>query len=227
MSVFGKFQAQAAVTEIATRIIAGDVYKPDLLEAIDREADRQATSLRPAVLAKLAIVRLRRVEVATQNADKEIDAKLDRLRETIEAALSNTPTDAFLWSVLYWVHNAQLGFSEDNIRNLQMSYETGPYEGWVARRRNGLALAVFPMLPASMAQSVTSEFSGMVRTPLNFVAADNLKGPGWPIREALLASLRPLSERDRQSFAALLNERDLRDVVVPGIAPQPLRPWVR
>jgi hypothetical protein len=49
-------------------------------------------------------------------------------------------------------------------------------------------------------------------------------GPGWPIRDRLLASLRDVGERQREAFAKQLYAEGY-DVIVPGIAPREPRPW--
>ena len=106
---------------------------------------------------------------------------------------------------------------------LEQSYSTGPREGWIALRRNRLALAAFQMLNERMQDSVTAEFAGMVDSYFIGEAADNLQRAGWPQRERLLASLGDVDIMSRELFAKWL-ERNGVKVVVPGVKSNE-RPW--
>jgi hypothetical protein len=218
--------SDAAVSEIATRMIAGEAYKPDVLDRLEAGLEDRASLLRPAALSKAAVIRLRRAEQAIGSGDREIiEARFDSLHQAIYGALMNAPSDSFFWLVLFWLDNTRNGFTLEHLGNLQMSYMQGASEGWIAVKRNRLAMAIFPTLPADLAEAATSEFVGLVRSQFFDQAADVIAGPAWPIRRALLQRLRELKEADRRSFAKLLYDRDLDDVPVPGIEPPPRRPW--
>jgi hypothetical protein len=108
-----------------------------------------------------------------------------------------------------------------------MSYELGRYEGWIALKRNRLALAIFPSLPGDLAELAVSEFVALVRSGLYAEAADIVAGPGKMLRGALFSRLKDLSDSQRREFAKVLYVADLSDVPIPGYAPPPPRPWRR
>jgi hypothetical protein len=98
-----------------------------------------------------------------------------------------------------------------------MSYRLGPNEGWVALKRNPIAFANFDWLPSDLAEDGISEFVGLVRSQRFFDAAANiLVGPAWRVRDQVLPRLAELSERDRKTFAQVLQSRGY-DVSIPGI----------
>lgn len=227
IAVMPKFRASAPIGDVATRIIAGEIYKPDVLQALAAGLDNSPASALPSsILSKAAIIRLRQAENAIAVDDRQIiDARLVALRRAIDEALMNAPYDPFLWLVLFSLDNTRSGFRPAHLRYLQMSYALGPNEGWIAVKRNRIALEAFSALPPDLAEMAISEFVGLVRSRFSREAADIAAGPARPIRALLFARLREIKEVDRQAFAKLLYDRDLDDIPVPGIEPPPQRPW--
>jgi hypothetical protein len=227
IAVMPKFRASAPIAEVAARIIAGETYKPDVLQALVAGLDRSgAPALRSSVLSKVAIIRLRQAENAIANDDRQlVDARFMALSRAIDEALMNAPYDPFLWLVLFSLDNTRSSFSPAHMRYLQMSYALGPNEGWIAVKRSRIALGIFSALPPDVAEAAISEFVGLVRSHFSREAADIAAGPARPIRALLFARLREIKEADRRAFAKLLDDRDLDDIPVPGVAPPPQRPW--
>jgi hypothetical protein len=227
IAVMPKFRASAPIADVAAHIIAGETYKPDTLQALAAGLDNsRASALRSFDLSKAAIIRLRQSENAIAIGDRPtIDSRLVALGQAIDDALMNAPCDPFLWLVLFSLDNTRSGFSTAHLRYLQMSYALGPNEGWIAIKRNRVALAVFSALSPDLAEAAISEFVGLVRSHFYSEAADIVAGPARPIRALLFTRLRDITEADRQAFAKLLHDRDLDDIPVPGIAPPPQRPW--
>jgi hypothetical protein len=106
-----------------------------------------------------------------------------------------------------------------------MSYQLGPNEGWIALKRNPIALANFATLPPDLAEAGISEFVALVRSHLYSEAGDIVAGQARPIRGLLFARLWDIKEADRQAFANLLYDRGLDDIPVPGTAPPVRHPW--
>ena len=106
--------------------------------------------------------------------------------------------------VLAWVNNVREGPKPEQLTFLRLSYRLGPNEGWIAVRRNRLLLAMFPGLPSDLADAAVSEFGRMVDSWLYWETIAIFTGPGWPIRDRLLASLRDVGERQREAFAIQL-----------------------
>jgi hypothetical protein len=151
----------------------------------------------PAIDRSAAIVRLRLAENAFTNGQSEIvDARMNTLDQAINKSLGCAPADPYLWLVLFWVRNNREGISEKNFDLLRMSYRLGPNEGWVASKRNHLALAMFDVLPSDIAKDAIAEFSRLVKSELYPEAVDLLKGPGWSHRDVLMAGLSSVPQRN-------------------------------
>ena len=223
------FWAESIPTGIASRIIASEAYKSEMLAVVAAQIAGDPRSVfRSSVLSKLAIIRLRLAEDALVSGNRmTIDARLDQLARATDEALMNAPNDSYQWLVRLWAAQAGGSFSPDQwSSSLRMSYTIGPYEGWIALKRSRLALTNFTSLPSDLVEAVFAEFVGLVRSQLYNEAVDILAGPGWPVRDLLLARLRDVKEADRRVFARVLYDKNLLDgVVVPGIARAAERPW--
>ena len=225
IAVAPNFWSEAAIAQAAKQIIAGETYNPAILNRLDA-ALQSGEVLRPAILSKAAIIRLRRSEDVIASGDVQaINANLTDLGRYIDDALANTPADSFLWLARFWLENGRNGVNAKDLSDLKMSYALGRNEGWIAIKRSRVVMAVYPKLPPDLAEASVSEFVGLVRSGLYIDAADILTGPGWPIRDRLMARLGGVSESNRLAFAKLLYDRNVDSVSVPGIDPRPQRPW--
>jgi hypothetical protein len=223
------FKAESLPAFVASRIIDGEPYKPDVLAATASEIlDKPVSAFRASALDSRTIIALRLAEDALVSGDQTaIDARFEELARAADEGLRSVPTSSFQWLIRFWVEQTPGASPPDHLLNsLRMSYTTGANEAWVALKRSPVAFANFATLPPDLVEAATLEFVGLVRSQLFNDAADILAGPAWPVRELLLARLRDVKEADRRVFARVLDERNLEeDVVVPGIAPPPQRPW--
>lgn len=225
--VFPVVSDDAPLDRIAGRIIEGELYKRDVLDRLLPLIDeiQRRKSCRPQSLRSAAIVRLRLVEEMIRDGNgTRVDEGLDQLQRSIRNALKCAPSDSFLWLVLFWAESTRTGFNAPQIDYLRLSYKLGPYEGWIALKRSRLALAVFDQLPADLAHDVLIEFAGLLQSGFYGEVVDIFIGPGWPVRDKLLSSIKDVPEEQRVSFARALYRLGY-DVVVPGVSRPESRPW--
>jgi hypothetical protein len=224
---FSAFWRQAGIEQIASEILDHETFKPKALDPfISTLAEiEQSPYCQPKLLRSAAIIRLRLAEEAIAFAEHDvIEDRLGALESGIRSALGCEPADAFLWMVLAWVNNLREGPRPEQLTFLRLSYSLAPNEGWIAVRRNRLALAMFSRLPPDLADACVSEFGRMVNSWLYWETIANFTGPGWPIHGRLLAELKSVGKHQREAFAVELYAEGY-DVVVPGIAPRAPRPW--
>jgi len=219
--VFPKFSSEMAIVSVAKAVLAGELFKPGVLAAVDvnveNDPDRMARS---SVLGKIAIIHLRYAEDAIRTGDTaQIDRRMKSLTSIVDSSLRNAPSDPFLWLARFWLNNIVLGYQPKHLRDLRMSYDIGRYEGWLAAKRNRLSLAYYRVMPLDLAEMATAEFVGLVRWGLHEEAVEIAAGPGLPLRSILFPRLKDLSFDSRLLFAQGLYKRELDDVLVPGIAP--------
>ena len=213
---FSIFWQQAPMELIADRVIAGLPYSGAVLarQLPTIDSVESAVYCRASALRSAAIIRLRMVEVAKSiNGHKSADQDMGSLRNVIRKSLSCSPADPFLWLVLYWVESSQNRFEPEY---LKMSYDLGPNEGWVAVKRNPVALADYERLPPDLATQAINEFLALINNGFYEQAADILSGPAWRLRDTLLPRLASLPLRNREKFAQIVYDKNL-SVVIPGV----------
>ncbi|KYG21672.1 hypothetical protein SE92_16590 [Bradyrhizobium sp. AT1] len=219
------FWLDAPAEDVAARILINDRFKPDTLTDILARLSEGKTStiLMPAFARAKAVVNIRAAEEVTKSAFQDGDHYMDVAEAQVRSALNLNPHDSFLWLMLYSVDTTRNGFNLAKLDLLDQSYATGPLEGWIALRRNRIALNAFPTLTRATQASVLSEFAEMIDANLIEEAAANLTGVGWAWREELLAGVDKVDIASRQRLAKVLS-RDGIKVRIPGIE-ESERPW--
>ncbi|PSO16475.1 hypothetical protein [Bradyrhizobium sp. MOS003] len=209
----------ASSREISARIIGDDRFKPGILAELQMRmaAISQPTVLPPELPYAKALVAVRTADEAAQryNLDKA-DLEVDAAEVLLRAALTINPNDSFLWLMLYSVATMRHGFDLKYLGYLEQSYALGANEGWVALRRNSLALASFSLLNSATQHSANSEFAAILNSGFVDVAAINLMRVGPVARDGLLKGLDRVDITPREALARRLL-RDGVSVSVPGV----------
>jgi hypothetical protein len=220
---------ESKLERVARQIIEGQIYQPRDLVALTPIVDNveRSTFCRPASLRSAAIIRLRLTEEAIKAADQpNIDKTFAELISSIHNSLKCAPADSFLWLVLFWADTKRHGVTPHDLDDLRLSYELGPFEGWVALKRSPISLSLFAELPPEIAKKTLAEFVGLVNSGFYHEAAEILVGPGWPWREKILPRLDTIDLRHRIAFENEVHKLGY-DVKVPGVVPPEARPWRR
>ncbi|WP_038973335.1 hypothetical protein [Bradyrhizobium genomosp. III] len=214
-----QFRSAIPAKEVAAHIVADDHFKVDELNRISASmlAIPNPWMTRSDLVRSEALIRLRIEEESSRRGRKEeSDRDAAAAYGRLKSSLALSPMDSFLWLMLYSIEISRNGFDEGAIGLLNESYVTGPLEGWIALRRNKLALAAFAALPVAMQARVVSEFAGLVDADFTDVAALNLMGVGWPQLDRLLAGVANINAIPREAFARRLRREGLK-VNVPGV----------
>jgi hypothetical protein len=220
------YRAETVFAGPALRILAEDRFNSEQLDTLRQQIEAApVTSLRATALGNIATIRLRLAEVAMQTGNAQVAAAaFDNLKAAVAAALERGPTNSFMWLTDYWVSDVRGGNPVNGLNSLGMSYAEGPNEGWIAVRRNPVALSAFSSLPDQLADQALNEFAKLVSSGYYSEAANILAGSGWPVHDKLLAGLAQLDEGNRRRFAKALESKDLDGVAVPGIEARPAGP---
>src|ERR1700733_3907534 len=184
--------AQSSLGRIAGHVIASEWYKPELLAALEPElrASERIDACCPAALKSVAYIRVRLAEQALADSDSgSIDTQLSTLDDSIRRSLACSPTDAFLWVVLFWVESNRNGFRPTYLKFMQLSYALGPNEGWIGAKRNRIAFGIFEQLPTELAKTAVAEFGNLLDSGFFDDTVAIITGPGWRWRGLLLADL--------------------------------------
>ncbi|MCK1341630.1 hypothetical protein IVB38_38030 [Bradyrhizobium sp. 38] len=226
VTVLPIFRSATSAREVTERIIADQRFKPGVLgeEFARREheperAVEQASFRRAQALLGLGVAEETIGKGSPEEADRQVIEAVERLRMSLEL----NPGDSFLWLMFYSIEIARAGFGIEKIAYLDQSYATGPHEGWVALRRNRLALSIFRLLGEPQKRRTVTEFAHMVGSDFIEAAAFNLTRVGWTNRDQLLGSLAAVDIASRQSLAKQLSNEGYK-AIIPGIDAED-RPW--
>jgi hypothetical protein len=220
------FWRDSRVEQVADRVLGGEKFKPEVLEALLADADSvDAFRARPRFLTSVAIIRLKLVELASSEENAKPNGPLlDQLAGSVRRALTVAPADPYLWLALFIAKIMREDPGKPDFSFLKMSYLVGPHEGWVAALRNYIALGVGSQLPPDLAEATVTEFKDLVASAYYETALEILAGPGWPIHELLLRRLVEAPEEARNRFGKLAYQQGY-DFQVPGVHQPEARPW--
>lgn len=220
------FSRTTPAAAAAAHIVADDRFRPGALANVlsGIEDGGALVVSQPQLVRADALVRLRLAEDAmAHRSSEEADRAVAAAERRVESALAVSPGDSFLWLMLYSVRTTQNGFDPRNTRYLSQSYLAGPYEGWIALRRNQSALAIFPILPSFVAKLVAAEFALIVDANFIEEAATVLKGVGWAHRDQLTSGLDGVEIAYRKALVRKLSREGIK-ISIPGVEMDD-RPW--
>ncbi|OSI79336.1 hypothetical protein BSZ25_20705 [Bradyrhizobium canariense] len=220
------FWVTAPAQEMSARIMADDRFKPGALARVLAKMDQFSPPLMlaPEFVRAKTLVELRVAEEdMLQKKATDADRSVETAESEAKAALSVSPSDPFLWLMLYSIDTARNGFNSKSIGYLDASYAFGAREGWIALRRNRMALGALQLLSISTQKAIVSEFASVVDAGFIEEAAANLTTAGWLHRDALIEGLASIGVREREALVRRLSRDGIR-VTIAGFEMEE-RPW--
>jgi hypothetical protein len=224
---FPRFWSESVAFQAAAKIIEGDIYSTEALAAFAEQGAIRNLRSRPLALGALSVIRLRQTEAVLTREPEYVKSELGALRNVITEALANIPGASYQWLALFWTERRLREFDPRSLDTLRMSYSVGPREGWIAVRRNRLALVLYAALTDDLKEAAVSEFINLIKSRFYTDAADILIGSAPQVREIIYAQLERLSDADRQSFAKILSNKAPIDMPLPDSNRALPRPWLR
>ncbi|MGJ5206493.1 hypothetical protein [Bradyrhizobium sp. HKCCYLR20261] len=222
------FWRSADAERIAAQIVGGRSFQREVVAQAMAGVDRAAIGrlCQPAASRAKAILRLYLYEDANsaQRRD-EADQSLTALRSDLRAALRCSPTDGYLWLLLFAMES-RTGIQPAHLDDLRQSYVSAPNEGWVALKRNPAALGSYTALDSDLAGLAVNEFAQLIQNGLYDEAAAIYAAVGPEARMALLVRLIDVPQIHREPFSRAL-DAVMPGVPVPGVDRSDDQPWKR
>lgn len=214
---------ESAILASAQSILSGERYSTRRLDELRIRLNATASDfLTGLALEGSAVIQLRILENEIEAGNfARLASERTEVESSVTAALAMSPNNSFLWLTQYWLHL-------DAPRREQLlfiSYLTGPHEGWIATRRNRVAVTDYPSLPNEITEQVLAEFAGLVRSGLYLGAANSVADASQEIRARLLAQLVALDDSLRRNFAKVLATKNLDEAASLGIDEHDHRPF--
>src|SRR5258707_4048172 len=133
---FPALRQESIIKKIADRILVGDVYKYDiLLKQASLVAPTQRPELcRPLTVRSAAVIRLRLAEISDNAALGPAPVRTNLAVDAIRESPACSAADPFFWLALYALEpSAPWNY-------FAASYRFGPNQGWIALKRNPVAV---------------------------------------------------------------------------------------
>lgn len=226
VTVLRPFSAAELARDVSTRIVADERFKAGALAGVQVKIEIEGAGrlTPPELMRASALVNIRLAEDALGRANSiDADRQIVSAERSVKSALVASPGDSFLWLMLYSVKTTRNGFDAKNLSYLDRSYATGPLEGWIALRRNRLALSVSGGAHRIISRAV-SEFAELVDADFIEQAAVNLTTVGWSQRDRLLAALDHVDVASKEKLSRRLLADGIK-VKISGVISRDEEHW--
>ncbi|MGJ4952563.1 hypothetical protein [Bradyrhizobium sp. HKCCYLS20291] len=223
------FWRSADAERIATQIVGGRAFQLEpASRALAGIGDGGPLGLcQPAAVRAKAILRLYLYEdAASAQRNDEAAQLLTTLRSDLRAALRCIPTDGYLWLLLFSMDSRGSDVAPAHLDDLRMSYAVAPHEGWIALKRNPVALGSFTALDPGLARLAVNEYAELVQNGLYDEAASIYAAVGAEARIAVLVRLIEVAQVHRERLSRAM-DAVLPGVPIPGVDRSDDQPWKR
>ena len=137
---------------------------------------------------------------------QEFDRRSRSLEARARQTLGCNPRDSFVWLVLFGLHTGRGQIDENSFDLLRMSYETSPYEAWIALRRVTVAVPVILSAPEALRERILAEFQYLVQKRFNEMPVRVYLNAPPAVRSLLQTSIDRLGAKEKEAFAAALKK---------------------
>lgn len=212
---------------VAASLLDGEAFPQDILERVEADGRPLMNSdLCPAQgLLDLAVVRIALVEAAFEANDAEVaDRRLTEAAEASRKSLTCSPASSVPWTILAWIEFIRDDDTPKLHALLEMSYRTGPYNGWALLRRSDLLLHIYPALSDREQAQLRSQLNWLIASTMVQAVAARYVAAAPPQRAFLRGILADAGERD-QKLAAEFIRKNGEDIDLPAVEPLGARPW--
>jgi hypothetical protein len=131
---------------------------------------------------------------------QDFDQHSQSLEGRAQKTLLCSPRDALVWLLLFGLRNEHGLLDAKTFDLLAMSYETSPYEAWVAIRRIIVAIPVILAAPDSLRERILVEFQALVRHGFLEVSALAYRNASEQVRSLLQARIDQLDAARQAEF---------------------------
>ncbi|BBF91414.1 hypothetical protein [Blastochloris tepida] len=215
-----------AVLSAGRRILNEETLPPQAIARLGQIADRVEPQLGCEVATWRAVALFRlRVAEAAETDDAGRIAWSD-FRDAAQRLLVCSPHEPLIWFALFWQEATQEGILPGSYDRLRLSYELGPNEAWIMRKRSRLMLPLLATVPEDLRPAILHEFLSLLKGRVMREAVEAFQSSDTVVREMVLPQLVDVPEPVLASFARALRNAGV-EAKVPGIAERERRPWNR
>ena len=194
--------------DIETQLLKFKTFSPaNAAAALDGIAARKLSACDIHAQRALLLLEIPLAYAALQSgAVQEFDRHSRALEQRAGLTLACSPRDSFVWLTLFGLHTGRGQVDEPSFDLLRMSYETSPYEAWIAVRRVTVAVPVLLSAPEPLQEKILAEFQYLVRKRFTEMPVRVYLNAPPAVRTLLQARVDQLGAKEKEVFAAALKK---------------------
>jgi hypothetical protein len=149
----------------------------------------------------LLLMEMRLTQAALNKGSvEEFDKHSQSLEARSRRVLGCTPHQSFIWLLAFSLEVMHGRLNERSLNLLAMSYETSPYEGWIAMRRAFVAIPLVQLMPEPLKEQILGEFQHLVQNGFVREAAASYSAASVSVRSLLRIRIERLNVRQQKAF---------------------------
>jgi hypothetical protein len=194
--------------DIETHLLKFETFTPASAAAtLDGEAAQKLSACDAHAQRALLLLEIPLAYAALQSgAVQEFDRRSRSLEVRARQTLGCSPRESFVWLVLFGLHAGRGQVDENSFDLLKMSYETSPYEAWIAVRRVTAAVPIILSAPETLRERILAEFQYLVQKRFIEMPVRAYLNSPPAVRSLLQARIDQLGAKDKEAFAAALKK---------------------
>lgn len=176
-------------------------HRDDAIATLNSTAARDVSPCDVHAQRGLLLLELPLVDAALRSGStRDFDLHSRSLEERAHGTLSCSPRDSLVWLLLFGLKNEHGLLDDKTFDLLAMSYETSPYEAWVAVRRIVVAMPVILAAPDRLREKVLVEFQTLIQLGFLEVPALTYRNASNQVRSLLQARVDQLGPARQAEF---------------------------
>ncbi|MFG1346777.1 hypothetical protein V5F59_17950 [Xanthobacter autotrophicus DSM 431] len=212
---------------VGQELMEGGGYSADTLRQVNEETAGVLHSgwCAARAIEDLTIVRTALVEAAFVENDADAAEKfLVQADEAAHMGLTCNPNSSALWAVLAWNEFIKNDDTPRLHALLDMSYRTGPYDGWALIRRVDMQLRFLPNISDVERARLVDQIDWLILSDLLPLVAARFVEGGEPQKALIKEILSRTDEQDQKKAATMIRQQG-GDIELPFVEPLGARPW--
>ena len=194
--------------DIETRLLKFQTFSPaTAATTLDGAAAQKLSACDTHAQRALLMLEIPLAYAALQSGVvQEFDRHSRSLDARARRTLGCSPRDSFVWLVLFGLHTGRGQVDANAFDLLRMSYETSPYEAWIAVRRVTAAVPVILSAPEALRERILAEFQYLVQKRFVEMPVRAYLSAPPAVRSLLQTRIDQLGAREKDAFAAALKK---------------------
>jgi hypothetical protein len=209
ISSFRQNDASDQYRDIETHLLRLESFdKEKLAEMLDNSASLEVSSCDTHAQKAMLLLEMPLAEAALRSgADVEFDQRVQSLEARSRSTLACAPRESFVWLLAFNLEVLHGRLDEHAFELLNLSYETSPYEAWIALRRIQAAIPVVLVAPERARGKILTEFRRLVSVGFADDAARSYLASPAAVQSLLREQIRLLTPDQQERFLGALRSR--------------------